>query len=54
MDQYSRTALHLQSFEATGSLEDRVERAWAFYFIFFNVLRVFRKMSYFDTNLFLD
>ena len=27
MDQYSRTALHLQSFEVTGSLEDRVERA---------------------------
>lgn len=27
MDQYSRTALHLQSFEATGNLEDRVERA---------------------------
>ena len=27
MEQYSRTALHLQSFEATGSLEDRVERA---------------------------
>ena len=27
MEQYSRTALHLQSFEVTGSLEDRIERA---------------------------
>ena len=30
MNQYSRTSLHLQSFEVTESLEDRVEKAKVF------------------------